>query len=229
MINARWRRCGGATATTSPASACMGLACVWASPQPERLAPCSGHCRLAIMLAALSKGLVPVQAAAAAAALPAALQQVRRFAAEPAAAAETANGTVTQVRGPMGHAGGLLGWGAWRCGATLAGLPFPVLWMKPGRVGRGAGRAWAPLQPLPDPPAGHLARPGLPQPTAPGSLEASPIPDCCAAGRRGGGRPTGGGAPPAPTRRAARLPPRRPSPLTRPPPAGHRCRGGRAL
>lgn len=207
----------------------MGLACVWASPQPERLAPCSGHCRLAIMLAALSKGLVPVQAAAAAAALPAALQQVRRFAAEPAAAAETANGTVTQVRGPMGHAGGLLGWGAWRCGATLAGLPFPVLWMKPGRVGRGAGRAWAPLQPLPDPPAGHLARPGLPQPTAPGSLEASPIPDCCAAGRRGGGRPTGGGAPPAPTRRAARLPPRRPSPLTRPPPAGHRCRGGRAL
>ena len=79
----------------------MALCMLVLNPQPERLAACSGHCRLAIMLAALSKGLVPVQAAAAAAALPAALQQVRRFAAEPAAAAETADGTITQVRGPL--------------------------------------------------------------------------------------------------------------------------------
>ncbi|KAI7839690.1 hypothetical protein COHA_006497 [Chlorella ohadii] len=69
--------------------------------QPERLAARSGHCSLAIMLAALSKGLVPVQAAAAAAALPAALQHCRRFAAEPAAAAETADGSVTQVIGAV--------------------------------------------------------------------------------------------------------------------------------
>ena len=60
------------------------------------------------MLAALAKGaLSPTPAAAAAAGLPQALQLVRRFAAEPAAAVEAADGTVTQVMaGRRGRCGG---------------------------------------------------------------------------------------------------------------------------
>ncbi len=215
-MRCRWAQCGLARA--AHASMASG------QPQPERLAPRSGHCSLAIMLAALSKGLVPVQAAAAAAALPAALQHCRRFAAEPAAAAETADGSITQVRGPLCSARSQLGWGARHRGATLAGVALPRLWAPPATAGRGRQGAQAPLQPQPAPPEPPLAQRGLPRLVAPRHPAASPISDCWRAGRRGGAGPTGGSAPPhaACRTRARHLH----STLAL---AGHRCRGGRAL
>lgn len=59
------------------------------------------------MLANIARGLIsPAGAAPAATALPSALSIVRRFAAEPAAAVEAADGTITQARGcPGGREG----------------------------------------------------------------------------------------------------------------------------
>ena len=201
---------------------------------PNAWRPASAHSSLAIMLAALSKGLVPVQTAAAAAALPAALQQVRRFAAEPAAAAETADGTVTQVRGPVCSLPTLPGWGARasRRDPSWAGAPGALEdphngWEgPPGRLAAPAAPAScataAPRTPgfcPPAPPPAARRPPRSPIARAPGA-EAGPATPAAAAA-------AASSAPP--TRRADRWPPR---PLLigcTALPAGHWCRGGCAL